>query len=404
MSPIARANAADTRPCAICDGVVKRHLWSQSFSSVGDGLLEGYAVVTCPRCGFCFADGLPDQVAFDRYYEVMSKYEYNEQGGRESDYDLAKFRQVVAFLKPHLRTKDERILEVGCATGGLLNIIKAQGYDNVMGVDPSPSCSRAAEALYGVSVQTGTLSQMDVEVGSKDMLVLGGVLEHVKDLKTALQRLSGLLAEGGRVLIAVPDASRFTEGEDAPFQEFSVEHINYFGPKSLTNLLARYGFECLALEQIMMAVSHRTTTPVILAMFQKGSQGGGQKGWVHDTVTPAALESYIDGSKNANQEIERKISALVQERTPVVVWGAGAHTLRLLETSCLSEARIIAYIDSNARFHGKNLKGIPILAPEALRELSAPILISSRVYQHEIAERIRKDMGLLNPIIELYAI
>ena len=402
MTPITGANAGDSRPCAICDGVAKRYLWSQSFSALGEGLLEGYEVVTCPSCGFCFADGLPNQAAFDRYYQVMSKYEYKQQGGRESEYDMAKFRQVVAFLKPHLRTKDVRILEVGCATGGLLNMLKAQGYDNVMGVDPSPSCSRAAAALYGVSVQTGTLSHMDVEEGSKDMVLLAGVLEHVRDLKAALQRLSGLLVEDGRMLIAVPDASRFSEGEDAPFQEFSVEHINYFGPKSLNNLLAQHGFTCLACEQIMMVVNHRTTTPVIMATFQKGSRD--QACWGRDQATCAGLERYIEYSREADQHIQRRINALVQERTPVVVWGTGAHTLRLLESGRLSEVRIMAFIDSNARLQGKQLKGVTILPPEALCELPFPVLISSRVFQQEIADRIHQEMALPNPLITLYAI
>jgi len=35
------------------------------------------------------------------------------------------------------------------------------------------------------------------------------------------------------VFITVPDASRYAAGDDAPFQEFSLEHINYFGPQSL---------------------------------------------------------------------------------------------------------------------------------------------------------------------------
>jgi hypothetical protein len=50
------------------------------------------------------------------------------------------------------------------------------------------------------------------------------------------------------------------------------------------------------------------------------------------------------------------------------------------------------------------LRGVPILAPDAVRGRSEPILISSRVYQHEIAGRIRNEMGLSNRLVLLYAL
>jgi hypothetical protein len=84
------------------------------------------------------------------------------------------------------------------------------------------------------------------------------------------------------------------------------------------------------------------------------------------------------------------------------VWGVGSHTTRLMATSRLGQANIAAFIESNARYHGKTLGGRPILAPEALRERPEPVLVSSRVFQREIAEQIRDDLGCSNPLILLY--
>jgi hypothetical protein len=47
---------------------------------------------------------------------------------------------------------------------------------------------------------------------------------------------------------------------------------------------------------------------------------------------------------------------------------------------------------------------VPIIAPEALRGRSEPILISSRVFQHEIVHQIRDGLGLHNDIITLYEV
>jgi SAM-dependent methyltransferase len=388
----------------VCGGSDKRLLWQQRFSSLSGGLLEGYDVVACTRCGFCFADHVPEQAAFDRYYEEMSKYEYNDQGGQESPYDLAKFQEITAFIQPCFRSRDARILEVGCATGRLLGLVKEAGYPNVLGVDPSPACAQAATALYGVPAITGTLTRMEVAPASRDFLILSGVLEHVRDLDVALRRLSEVLAEGGQLHIVVPDASRYADGEDAPFQEFSVEHINFFGPDSLTNLLGGYGFRHIVSEQRKITVNYRTATPVILVVFERFSGNHPSSTRSPDWRTPAGLERYIAKSTAADQQIQTSISLLADDQTPVMVWGTGAHTLRLLQTSRLGEARITAFIDSNARYQDKQLRGVPILAPDAVRGRSEPILISSRVYQHELANRIRNEMGLSNQLILLYAI
>ncbi len=84
-----------------------------------------------------------------------------------------------------------------------------------------------------------------------------------------------------------------------------------------------------------------------------------------------------------------------------MVWGVGTHTTRLMATSRLAEANIVAFIESNARYHGKTLNGRPILAPSALRERAEPVLISSRVFQKEIADQIRA-LGCSNELITLY--
>ena len=154
----------------------------------------------------------------------------------------------------------------------------------------------------------------------------------------------------------------------------------------------------------MITVNYRTTTPAILAVFKKlsGDQPAATRN--PDSTTSSALERYIAKSADADRQIHAAISLLADEQTPVMVWGTGAHTLRLLETSRLGEARITAFIDSNARYQDKQLRGVPILAPDAVRGHSEPILISSRVYQHEIANRIRNEMGLANRLVLLYAI
>src|SRR5689334_11708594 len=83
MTPLPRS-----RPCPVCLSASKRVLFHQRFAVVEDATpVGGYDVAVCERCGCGYADGIPDQAAFDRYYRDMSKYEYGQRGGAESDYD-----------------------------------------------------------------------------------------------------------------------------------------------------------------------------------------------------------------------------------------------------------------------------------------------------------------------------
>ena len=102
------------RTCAVCGQQNKEPLFQQRFSNLSNGsLLSGYDVVACRECGFCFADHIPAQEAFDEYYEKMSKYEHSDSARETSTYDLGRFRTCVSFLKSFHTQPTARVLEVG---------------------------------------------------------------------------------------------------------------------------------------------------------------------------------------------------------------------------------------------------------------------------------------------------
>jgi SAM-dependent methyltransferase len=388
------------RRCAVCEGARVRKLHRQQFQALTEGaLLEGYDVVSCETCGFCFADRVPDQAAFDQYYEAMSKYENTQRDGRESPYDRARLQEVARVARQYLPSLQSRILEIGCANGLLLSLLKQAGYACVTGVDPSPTSARLARELYGVHVVPATFSRLNLAPRSADFIILVGVLEHVRDLPGALHTLSNLLSDAGRLYFVLPDASRYSEGRDAPFQEFSVEHINYFGRVSLSNLLVQRGFVEIGYEEGFFEVGYRTSTPVLHAVFERATAS---QPIVHDTATCRDLASYVAQSLEADRRIHRIVAELAQSGQPILVWGTGSHTLRLLATSKLNDARISAFVDSNPHYQGKQLHGVSIIAPSALHGHDEPILISSWAYQSEIETTIRAELRLSNPVIKLY--
>lgn len=391
------------RSCPICNNKEKRFLFKQSFSEISIGtLIKEYNVVVCKNCGFCFADQIPSQEEFDMYYCEMSKYERDDHITQESKYEHEKFNQIVSFIVPFLKNNQTRILEIGCSTGLLLSIFKKKGYENILGVDPSPSCSETAKNLYGIHVLTNTLSNLSIEKESVDIVILSGVLEHIRELDISLTNLWNVIAKGGMIYIAVPNASQYINGEDAPFQEFSTEHINFFGTTSLTNLMTKNGFALIVKKQSNFRVSHNTLTPVIQAIYRKLQNLPIDKSFIPETETERNLELYINLSNQKEMAINQIIDEIILSKKPIIIWGTGTHTLRLLASSRIKEAKIIAFADSNPKYHGKTLNGIKIVSPESLKNRSELIFISSRAYQNDIEYQIRNELQLTNEIIKVY--
>jgi FkbM family methyltransferase len=391
------------RECAVCGKSDGKKLFRQSFAAISGGsLLDGYNVVVCRNCGFAYADELPSQAEFDEYYGRMSKYEYQDESGKESPLELGRFRPIVAMIRRVCPSPDTRILDVGCSTGGLLALLKEEGYKNVRGLDPSPVCVQAAKRLYDIEVTNGAVGDCRFPSGSFDLLILSSVLEHLRDLRPILARLHELLAADGLLLVRVPDATRFADEDDAPFQQFSTEHVNFFSPASLTNLIASAGFSPVLCEQNEFQEGRGFTQvgQAVDAVFRKSESSGTP--WSRDGQSEPALVEYLRKSREIDRRICRTIDTILAAGKPILVWGTGTHTLRLLATSRLREAPIAAFIDSNPRYQGKDVHGIPILAPADLAGRNEPILVSSRVFQEDIARQIREKLHLPNQVFTLY--
>ena len=396
MNPSAPA----ARHCPVCGSSSKRTIYTQHFSGLsGAALFEGYDVVVCNDCGLGYADGLPPQEAFNSYYRDLSKYESPNHDGALAAYDLIRFPETVGLIAAAIPDRNVRILEIGCATGGLLEALQTGGYKRIVGLDPSPVCTRLTRERCGAETITGSLSDLRAKDGPFDVIILGSVLEHLRDTEETMRTLKSLLAPAGYLYLEVPDASRFSEHTHAPFQEFSLEHINYFSPRSLDNLLGANGFT-----QVFSHQGTPETRPGVFAFEIKAlyRMTGATSRPVRDTVTATSLTAYVEKCRSMERGLSPVLDGLATSRRPILVWGVGTHTQHLLTSSRLRDANIVAFVDSNPNYQGRTLHGAPVLAPAELVSHSEAILISSHQFEAEITSQIRNGLGLKNEIISLY--
>jgi len=389
------------RPCPACASTARTLLYRQKFSQLSEkSMLSGYDVVTCQACGCGYANAIPPQSWFDAYYREMSKYEFAQRDGQESPFDEQRFHDISDLLARFAPSTETRFFDFGSATGGLLHQLQKRGYLNLLGLDPSPACATLAEKLYGIRVVAPGPDDEPIAEAPFDFIIFVGVLEHLAETGPILERLREALAPGGLIFVEVPDALGFADVPDAPYQQFSVEHINFFSDVSLTRIMAGQGFAPVHVERSARDQSHGTSAPIALGVFQKSDDV--PRFETVDAETEIRLRAYIELSAEREARVEVVFAEFANSQREIVVWGVGTHTLHLMETTRLGEANIVADIDSNASYAGQNLRGVPILPPEKLRGLPQPIVISSRVFQKEIADQIGNVMDCPNQIIRLY--
>jgi SAM-dependent methyltransferase len=364
-----------------------------------DGPLgDGYDVVVCDECGCGFADGIPSQEEMNRYYTEQSKYAYEHRNGLESPWDFKRFEATVEHLEPFLNSPDLRILDVGCATGGLLSVFRNAGFSNVFGVDPSPTCAEMAGRLHGIPVTAANLSDLGERPERFDLILMLGVLEHIREARTAVRIAKSLLRPGGYLYCAVPDVAGLVACHNAPYQQFSFEHVNFFSINSLVNLQGASGMAPVKTWMWTTEWREGVMEPIASGLFASTQT----KRPVYDTATRPALEAYVGDSAANDIALIATINSLQRSQEPILVWGAGTLARRLLATTSLAQANITAFIDNNAALKGKSLAGKAILSPDHVRGIKDPILICSSPFKAEILATIG-SMQLPNRIVSFVA-
>ncbi|MBA2271751.1 MAG: class I SAM-dependent methyltransferase [Chthoniobacterales bacterium] len=389
------------RPCPVCESVSSKVLFEQRFGTLSEGsLLAGYDLVACNECGCAFADCIPEQSVFDEHYARMSKYEYAHRGGEESPFDLARFDQIGSYLAEQMDDPRARILDVGCATGGLLQRLRQLGHASVTGLDPSPGCAKLARQLYDLPVYTGSVFENDLPDEHFDLVIVVGVLEHIRDVAAAVAKLDDYVSPNGMIFAEVPDATAFADWPDAPYQEFSIEHVNFFGPRSLENLMKVAGYELVKMDRPPRQFTKTTVMPSAAGLFRRTDRR--PLPIERDVESEGGLRAYIAESEAEEKRIVGRVAELVESQEAIAIWGVGTHTLHLMESTNLAQANITTFVDVNSKFHGKELFGRPVIAPAQMAGRSEPVLVCSRAFQTDIVNYIKNDLRLANPLVLLY--
>jgi len=113
-------------------------------------------------------------------------------------------REDMKILSSLSLTKQSRILDVGCGSGGLLVELKALGFENLLGVDPYIE----EDIVYDTGLEVKKKSIHEVK-GEYDVIMFHHSFEHLEDPLETLKSVNRLLKSGGKCILRVPTVSSY---------------------------------------------------------------------------------------------------------------------------------------------------------------------------------------------------
>ena len=251
------------------------------------------------------------------------------------------------------------------------------------GLDPSKDSVIRLKKI-GIRAINGSIYNENISEKFK-AVVLIGTLEHLYDVKKAVQQLINFTEEDGIIIIAVPNIGDIHDNTTKIPNNFNHEHINYFSRISLLNLFRQYNFKEIY-TCVMNCNYSSSQESEIISVFKKDNKI--HKNLIKDNVTANAIKTYFEiNVDNMNLSIINKV---INSNEEVVIWGTGAYVMDLLANYDLNKCNILYYVDNNLMKQGRLFNGKMVKSPNKQTLEGKKILICSMLYANEIKEQIDK--------------
>jgi SAM-dependent methyltransferase len=232
--------------CPICDTRSGTVLYSPTLPHKFDEAAPPppysahYQINRCMNCGLTYSSPIMDELGVSRLYK--DSRETNVSPGEEDNVrrTMALYYRLTAS---HLRAR-ERMLDIGCDMGLMLEAAKSDGFNELHGIEPVPSARTVAETVEGAIVTDKFFEQTDYPADYFDLITLIHVLDHLYDPRIVLRQARKNLRPEGLILAVVHNVRSLLArllGERFPI--FNLYHHYFFDKNTLAELFRRQGYE-----------------------------------------------------------------------------------------------------------------------------------------------------------------
>jgi len=209
-------------------------------------------IFRCTNCNFAYSDyKMNSKQVLNLYNESYFKtWGIQEDEGYKivRKMKMATFNQYLDLIDQFSENKKStrrKILDIGCATGFLLESAKAKGYI-CYGVEVSDYACRLAKKTFGNNIFCGSLKDVRFPSNFFDVVTMSDVLEHFTNPLEELKEVCRILKKKAILLIVTPNlASLSAKVMKKYWTNFKEEHLFYFDVENMRSALKQNGIMTL---------------------------------------------------------------------------------------------------------------------------------------------------------------
>jgi len=174
------------------------------------------------------------------------------------EYELTNDRNFYTLMKLGMQDVEfdslafpgtaRRFLDVGCATGMLLEDMQQRGWE-VQGVEVCRASAEYGIRERGVPIEVATLEGASLPADHYSAAHFSHLIEHLADPRGFLEEVYRVLAPGGYALITTPNVNGFQArlfGKQ--WRSAIADHVCLFNKENLRRLLTETGFSICKLQ------------------------------------------------------------------------------------------------------------------------------------------------------------
>jgi 2-polyprenyl-3-methyl-5-hydroxy-6-metoxy-1,4-benzoquinol methylase len=217
---------------------------------------HGFFYEECPACQTLFVSPRPPATDFCRYYQESDSAKFFAT----TFYRETSEARREKLWRPKALMVSELLLKYGAHQHSLLDIgggygIFAEEYERLSGkkvtlIEPGPELAQICR-LKGLTVVESFLEKIaekQLPIGPK-VFVSFELFEHLHDTGVFLRHLYSLMKPGDLFLFTTlsgmgVDIQALWEDSNS----ISLQHLNFFNPKSIRTLIERVGFKVLSVD------------------------------------------------------------------------------------------------------------------------------------------------------------
>jgi glycosyltransferase involved in cell wall biosynthesis len=183
--------------------------------------------------------------------------------------------QIIDWIE---RERPREVLEVGTATG-YLSAEMTRRNCVVTGIEQDAEMAKAAE-LHCARMIVGDVESLDFsQLGMYDAIVLGDVVEHLRDPRKFLQKIGKHLNPHGKILMSLPNVANIWVRLNLLFGRFNYSrvgildetHLRFFTLESSKKIAAESGLEVIS----------TSVTPIPLPLILPSTSKGRALSFLH---------------------------------------------------------------------------------------------------------------------------